>query len=164
MKITYNDKKEYVLTSDEDIFLGSLKFEKWSYSKAQITTQFGEFYDIASKGFWGTSMVISKSDKEFAELKMNWKGQIVIDMSENGEGIDYLIKSNSMWKSQYAVYNQHEKELLIFTADYKWSKGAYNFKIDVNPDFADQMGETFVLIATYGILYLMMMTAAAAAS
>lgn len=90
MKIIYNDKKEYVLTSDEDIFLGSLKFEKWSSSKAEITTQFGEFYDITPKGFWGTSMIVSKSDKEFAELKMNWKGHIVIDMLGNGKGVDYL--------------------------------------------------------------------------
>lgn len=67
-----------------------------------------------------------------------------------------------MWKSQYAVLNQGEKELLIFTSDYKWSKGSYNFKIDVNPDFANEIDETFVLISTYSILYLMMMTAAAA--
>ncbi len=49
MKINYNDKKEYVLTSDEDIFLGSLKLENWTSTKAQITTQYGDFYDVASK-------------------------------------------------------------------------------------------------------------------
>ncbi len=75
MKITYNNAKEFVLTSEEEIFLGSLKMEKWSSSKAQVTTQYGDFYDIEKKGFWGTSIVVIKNSVEFAELKMNWKGQ-----------------------------------------------------------------------------------------
>ena len=163
MKITYTNSKEYVLTSAEDIFLGSLKFEKWSSSKAQFTTQYGEFYDAATKGFWGTSIGISKSGEEFAELKMNWKGHIVIDMLENGKNMDYLLKSKSIWKSQYTLINQQETELLIITPDYKWKKGEYNFKIDTNPHCADEIDETLVLITIYGVLYLLMMSAAAAA-
>ncbi len=92
MKITYNNAKEFVLTSDEEIFLGSLKLEKWSASKAQITTQFSEFYNIDKKGFWGTSICISKSDAEFAELKMNWKGQVVIDMLANKKKDTMILK------------------------------------------------------------------------
>lgn len=105
MKINYNDKKEYVLTSDEDIFLGSLKLENWTSTKAQITTQYGDFYDVASKGFWGTSIGVTKSDTEFAEIKMNWRGHIVIDMLSNGIGRDFLLKSTNIWKSQYTVFN-----------------------------------------------------------
>ncbi len=161
MKILYNDKKEYVLTSDEGIFLGSLTLEKWSSSKAQITTQFGEFYDIAKIGFWGTSIGISKSDAEFAELKMNWKGQIVIDMLENGKGMDYLLKMSNLWKSKYTLLNRDEVELLILTPDYKWTKGHYDFKIEVNPSFAQNIDETLVLIAAYSALYLIMVAAAA---
>lgn len=163
MKINYNDKKEYVLTSDEDIFLGSIKFEKWSSSKAQITTQFGEFYDIASKGFWGTSIGVSRSGEEIADLKMNWTGHIVIDYAENGKVVDYLLQSNSIWKSQYSVVNTSKTEMLLLTPDYKWKKGHYNFKIDVNPEFAHEIDEPFVLIAVYAVLYLMMMQAAASA-
>lgn len=163
MKITFSDTKEYVLTSDEGLFLGSLKFEKWSSSKAQITTQFGEFYDAATKGFWGTSIAICKGGEEIAELKMNWHGHIVIDFSENGKGTDYLLKLSSLWKSQYAVLNQQGSELVLFTPDYKWKKGHYDFKIDVNPYFSDVIDEALILIATYGILYLLMMQAAATA-
>lgn len=161
MKINYNDAKEYVLTSNEGIFLGSLKLEKWSSSKAQITTQYGDFYDIEKKGFWGTSIGVSKSDAEFAELKMNWKGQIVIDMLANEKGMDYLVKSSNMWKSQFTLFNREDIELLIFTSDYKWKKGHYDFKIDVNPHFTEQIDETLVLIATYSVLYLIMVQSAA---
>ena len=164
MKITYNNKKEYVLTSDEDIFLGSLKFEKWSSTKAQITTQYGDFFDVASKRFWGTSIGITKSDTEFAELKMNWKGHIVIDMLANGKSIDYLMKSSSIWQPKYTLFNRDEAELLFFTSDYKWKKGHYDFKIDVNPHFAHEIDETLVLITAYSVLYLIMMQSAAAAS
>ena len=146
MKITYSNAKEYVLTADDDTFLGSLKYENWSYTKAEITTQFGEFFHIRPQGFWGTSIGISKGDAEYATLKMNWKGNVVIDLLENGVGTDYLLKLNSMWKSQYALVNRQEKEILILVPDYKWKKGHYDFKIDVNPDFADSVDEA---LATY---------------
>lgn len=163
MKITYNDKKEYVLTSEEDIFLGSLKFEKWSSSKAEITTQFGEFYNIEPKGFWGTSMGVSISEKEIAEIKMNWQGQIVIDMLENGEGMDFLLQSKSIWTSQYVLLDHQKTELLIVTPDYKWKQGHYNFKVDVNPEFTNVINETHILLTIYGVLYVMSLQGAGAA-
>ena len=161
MKITYTDAKEFVLTSNEEIFLGSLKMEKWSSTKAQITTQYGDFYDIEKKGFWGTSIVVLKSSEEFAELKINWKGQVVIDMLANGKGMDYMLKSTSIWKSQFTLFSREETELLIFTIDYRWKKGHYNLKIDVNPNFANEIDETLVLVATYSVLYLLMVQNAA---
>ncbi|MBL7814084.1 MAG: hypothetical protein JNL70_03685 [Saprospiraceae bacterium] len=164
MKVTYSSKKEYILNSEEGTFLGSLKFEKWSSSKAQMTTQFGEFYDFLPKGFWGTSIVVSKGDSDIAELKMNWKGQIVIDMLETEQKTDYLTKSHNIWKSQYALVDPTGTELLIITPDYKWTQGHYDFKIDVNPHFTEQIDETLVLIAVYSVLYYLMMQAAAAAS
>ena len=59
------------------------------------------------------------------------------------------------------VFNREEAELLIFTTDYKWKKAHYDFKIDINPDFAHEIDETLVLIATYSVLYLTMVQAAA---
>jgi hypothetical protein len=161
MKIIYTDSKEYVLTSDEEIFLGSLKFENWHSQKAQITTQFGDFFDIGPQGFWGTTMGITKGGDLFGDLKMNWKGHIVIDFLENGKNLDYLLKSKNMWMTQYALFNRQEKEVLILTVDYKWNKAHYNFKIDINPDFVDVADETVVLVAAYSVLYLMMAAAAA---
>ena len=38
MKITYSDARKYILTAEDDTFLGSLKYENWTYSKAEITT------------------------------------------------------------------------------------------------------------------------------
>ena len=51
MKIEYSDSKKYVLKSDDDAFLGSLTFENWLGSKASITTQFGEFYNIQKSSY-----------------------------------------------------------------------------------------------------------------
>jgi hypothetical protein len=164
MKVEYSNSKEYILKSDDDAFLGKLVFENWTATKANITTQFGEFFDIATKGFWGTSMSISKSGVEFSELKMNWKGEIVIDMSANGKGEDYLLKSYNLWMSQFCLQNRDKKEIMIITPDYKWSKWHYNFKIEVNPDFKDMADEILTLISIYGILYIMMMTGAAVAA
>ena len=95
MKITYSDARKYILTTEDDTFLGSLKYENWTYSKAEITTQFSEFFHI-------------------------------------------------------------------FTPDYKWKKGHYDFKIEVNPDFADSIDEGLVLVSTHAVLYLIMMMAAGA--
>ena len=164
MKIEYSDSKKYVLKSDDDAFLGSLTFENWLASKASITTQFGEFYDIATKGFWGTSIGVTKDNVELSELKMNWKGEIVIDMSANGKGADYLLKSHNLWMTQFCLQSRDKKEIMIITPDYKWSKWHYNFKIEVNPDFEGVADEMLVLISIYGILYVMMMGGAGAAT
>ena len=164
MKIEYSDSKKYVLKSDDDAFLGSLTFENWLASKASITTQFGEFYDIATKGFWGTSIGVTKDNVELSELKMNWKGEIVIDMSANGKGADYLLKSHNLWMSQYCLQNRDKKEIMIITPDYKWNKWHYDFKIDINPDFKDEVDEMLILISIYGIIYIMMMGGAGAAT
>jgi hypothetical protein len=109
-------------------------------------------------------MGISKSGVEFSELKMNWKGEIVIDMSANGKGQDYLLKSHNLWMSQYCLQNRDKKEIMIITPDYKWNKWHYNFKIEINPDFKDIADEMLILISIYGILYIMMMTGAAVAA
>ena len=161
MKITYTDNKEYVLKSDDDIFLGSLKFEGWTSSKAHFTTQYGEFYDIKTKGFWGTSIAVSKGNFDFAELKLSWKGHIVIDLVGNEEDVDYILKLSSIWKSKYTLQNRNGSDLMMITAEFRWN-GYYDFKIEINPDFANDVDETLILMSAYGVIYLIMMSAAAA--
>lgn len=161
MRIEYSDSKKYVLKSDDNAFLGSLTFENWLSSKASITTQFGEFYNITNKGFWGTSISVSKNDVEISELKVNWKGEIVIDMFANGKSEDYLLKSHNLWMSQYCLQNRDKKQIMIITPESKWNKWDYNFKIEINPDFENIVDEMLILISIYGILYIMMMTAGA---
>lgn len=158
MTIFYKEDREYVLKSDDDAFLGSLKFEGWSSSKAEMMTQYGDFYNIASKGFWGTTIGVLKGDVEYAELKMNWKGQIVIDLLENGKSADYLLRYNSIWKSQYALEDRNKQEVMIITPDYKWTKWHYDFKIDINPNYTDSIDETLILLAAYSALYMLMMS------
>jgi hypothetical protein len=158
MLITYTSAKEYVLYAEDGTFLGNLKFENWHANKASILTQFGEFYDLATKGFWGTSIVVTKAGNEYAELKMNWKGHIIIDLTYNGENVDYIVKLNSMWKSQFVLQNRQEQDLLILIPGYKWATGHYDYKVEINPDFQEEVNETLVLLAAYSAVYISMMT------
>lgn len=160
MFITYTNSKEYVLNAANGTFLGNLKFESWHSYKASLTTQFAEFYDIKTKGFWGTTVVVMRNDNEFAELKMNWKGNIIIDLTENGVGVDYIVKTNSIWQSQYVLQNRQEQDLLLLIPEYKWSSGHYNFKVEVNPDFQNDVNETLILLAAYSTIYIIMMSGA----
>jgi hypothetical protein len=158
--LTYTNSKEYVLNAANGTFLGNLKFESWHSYKASLTTQFAEFYDIKTKGFWGTTVVVMRNDNEFAELKMNWKGNIIIDLTENGVGVDYIVKTNSIWQSQYVLQNRQEQDLLLLIPEYKWSSGHYNFKVEVNPDFQNDVNETLILLAAYSTIYIIMMSGA----
>jgi hypothetical protein len=162
MKVEYSDSKEYILKSDDGAFLGNLVFENWMKSKASITTQFGDFFDIAAKGFWGTSIAVSKGDSDFAELKLSWKGHIVINLVNNEEELDYILKLSSIWKSKYSLQNRSGNDLMMITAEFRWN-GNYDFKIEVNPDFANDVDETLILMSAYGVIYLIMMGAAASA-
>ena len=154
MKITYTGSKEFELNDFEGKFLGKLAYEGWSSTKASITTQFAEFYDIQTKGFWVSHISIEKSGAEIAKLQRNWKSQIIIDILGNEEPMDFLFKSVGFWNQRYVIEDRHKNSLLTLIPDFNWGKLNYDYEIEINPDFQNQVDEMMMLLSVYCANYL----------
>ena len=79
MKVNYVNK-EFQLSDADGRFLGKLDYEKWGTKTASATTQYAEFFDFKAKGFWQQYIAVERDGTEIASLKMNWKGNIIIDI------------------------------------------------------------------------------------
>lgn len=162
MKITYINK-EFQLKDLEGRFLGKLSYEKWASHKASAATQYAEFFDFKSKGFWHQYISVERDGNEIAGLKMNWKGNIIIDIKGNDIEQDYIVKSVGIWQNHFSLQDRFGNVVMALHPDFKWKSGHYDYDVEINPDFQNQTDETLILIALYCANYIMMMQHAAAA-
>jgi hypothetical protein len=164
MKITYTADKVFELTDGEGKFYGSLGYEGWSSTKAALTTQFAEFYDIIPKGFWSTYIAVEKAGEEIAQMRVNWRGRIIIDFLHTEEEVDFQFRSVGLWTVAYVVEDRFKNTLLTLTPDFNWGKLNYDYIVEINEPTADKVNETMILLAVYCANYLRKKKKAAAAS
>jgi hypothetical protein len=148
LKITHTDANEYHLTNRQGNFLGKLTYENWLRSKASITTQYGEFYDLNTKGFWKTHVEVEIGGDIYATLRQNWRGYGVIDITESDIDRDYLVKSRGFWKPYYVVLNRDENEVLSLIPHRRLFK-KMDYWVTINPNFQQEATETLILLAVY---------------
>ena len=163
MKVTYINK-EFQLHDPEGRFLGKLSYEKWASLNASATTQYAEFFDFKAKGFWQQNISVERDGTEIAALKMNWKGNIIIDIKGNGVEQDYVLKSVGILENHFSLQDRFSNVIMTLHPFFKWKSAHYEYDIKINPDFQNQTDETFILIALYCANYIMMMQGAAAAA
>ena len=161
MKIKYINK-EFQLSDADGRFLGKLTYEKWASKKASATTQYAEFFDFKPVGFWQQHIAVERDGAEIATMKMNWKGNVIIDIKGNDIEQDYLVKSVGIWHPYLTLQNRFSNDILALRPHIKWSTGNYEYDIEVNPDFQNQIDETLILIATYCANYIMAMMSGSA--
>lgn len=161
MTITYINN-EFQLTDLDNRFLGKLVYEKWASYKASATTQYAEFFDFKSKGFWHQYIAVERDGAEIASLKMNWKGNIVIDIKGNDIEQDYIVKSVGIWQPYFTLQDHFGNDIIALRPHMKWTTGTCNYTIDINPDFQNQVDETLILMATYCANYILSMMQGAA--
>ena len=161
MKVFERESKTYDLMSAEDTFLGKLEFQGWLESKASITTQFGEFYDLKTVGFWTSTVEVRMGGDLFAELKRNWMGHVIIDIAGNDVEKDYIVKQKGFWRNRYVLQDRFENDILTLLPIYEWF-GKTHFDIEINPEYQDQANETMILLAVYGAVSIKKQQGAAA--
>jgi hypothetical protein len=163
MKVISTAAKEFELNDNEGRFLGKLAYESRFSTKASITTQFAEFYDLQSKGFWSAYIAVEKAGVEYAQLKRNWRGNVIIDILGNDQAMDYLFRRVGFWQERFQVEDHNKNVLMTLTPDFKWGKLNYDYSIDVNPQFADTVDEMMMLLSVFCANYLRKKRAAKAA-
>ncbi len=146
MKIECNDKKTFQLT-DNGQSAGQLTYKKLFSYKAEITLANSDHYEIKPVGFFGTSISVLKSEQEIANLKMNWKGQIVISFQD---GREFVFRATGTFLNKYFAENEQGERLIQFDPRFDWSKFIYNYDISYDKKPEDIL---FVLLGVYAANY-----------
>jgi hypothetical protein len=162
MKVIERESKNYDLMAEDGTFLGTLEFQGWFESKASITTQFGEFYDLVTVGFWTSKVEVRIGGDLFAELKRNWMGQVIIDIMGNDIEKDFIVKPKGFWRNRYVLQDRFENDIITLLPNYEWF-GKTHYSIEINPEFQSQANETMILLAIYGAVSIKKQQQAAAA-
>ena len=162
MKVFEKEAKNYDLLAADGTFMGKLTFESWLNSKASITTQYGEFYDLKTVGFWTSTVSVMKGSDLFAELRRNWIGQVIIDIAGNDIEKDFIVKRKGFWKNLYVLQDRFENDILTLLPEYEWF-GKTHYGIEINPDHQSEATETMILLATFAAISIKKQQQAAAA-
>ena len=121
------------------------------FLKAQIKLANGEVYELNPTGFFGTSITVTKGGSEIANLKMNWRGQIVIAFKD---GQEYLLKAKGIFQDKYILENKEAEKLIQFDPKFNWSKFDYNYDITYDKIPQDIL---LILLGVYASNYFIAM-------
>jgi hypothetical protein len=150
MEAKSTDTKTFQLTENGQL-LGELIYENLFFHKAEIKLANSEVYDVKPVGFFGTSLTVTKDGAEVLNLKMNWRGQIVLTYQD---GQEYLLKPKGAFHDKYVFENKDGEKLVQFDPHFNWRKFNYNYTIsyDKRPDDI-----LFVLMGVYASNYYIAM-------
>ncbi|MBV6462423.1 MAG: hypothetical protein HJHJAOHD_02572 [Flavobacteriales bacterium] len=146
MEAKSTDKKTFQLT-DNGQQLGELHYESLFSHKAQIKLTNADTYDIKPVGIFGTSITVTKNGTEIANLKMNWRGQIVFTFQD---GQEFLFKAKGAFLNKYTIDNKDGENEILLDPKFEWSKFNYSYNISYDKKPQDIL---FVLLSVYASNY-----------
>ena len=141
MEAKLTNKKTVQLTENGQQ-LGELIYENLFHLKAKIKLENSDLYEIKPVGIFGTSITVTKNGMEVANLKMNWRGQIVFSF-QNGQ--EFVLKAKGLLQDKYILQNKDEEKLVQFDAKFNWSKFDYNYSIT----YEEPQDALLVLLGVY---------------
>lgn len=146
MKAQSTDKKTFVLTDDGQS-LGELIYENMFFLNAEIKLENNEVFKIKPVGLFQTSITVTKNEKEIANLKMNWRGQIVIAFTD---GQEFVFAPKGMFHNKYTIENKDGEIIIQFEPKFNWSIFHYNYEIAYDQKPQDAL---FILLGLYASNY-----------
>lgn len=146
MEATSTDRKTFQLTENEHL-LGELIYENLFFLTADIKLTSSELYQIKPVGFFGTSITVTRNGTELANLKMNWRGQIVFTFQD---GQEFALKAKGVFHNKYILENKDGEMLIQFDPKFNWSKFHYNYDITYDKKPQDIL---LVLLGVYASNY-----------
>lgn len=145
MKIQCTDNKTFELI-DESNKLGQLSYNRLFSFKATLEIN-KHTYVIEPFGVLKTSVLVTKDDIEIANMKMNWKGQIIISYHS---GEEFVLKATGTFLNKYVIENNKNEKLMLLSPDFNWAKFNYNYDISFDKKPDDIL---LVLLAAYSANY-----------
>ena len=146
MEAKSTDRRTLQLTENGQQ-LGELIYESLFSHKAEIKLTNSDLYEVKPVGIFGTSITVTKNGTEIANLKMNWRGQIVFSFQD---GQEFVFKAKGTFYNKFIIENKDEEKLIQFDPKFNWSKFDYNYDITYDKKPQDIL---FVLLGVYASNY-----------
>ena len=109
---------------------------------------------MQSKGFWSAYTAVEKAGVQYAQLKRNWRGNVIIVVLGNDQPMDYLFRRVGFWQERFNVEDHNKNILMTLSPDFKWGKLNYDYTIDINPPFTDTVDKMMMLLSVFCANYL----------
>lgn len=146
MEAKSTDKKTFQLAENGQK-LGELHYESLFSHRAQIKLTNADTYDIKPVGVFGTSITVTKNGAEIANLKMNWRGQIVFAFQD---GQEFVFKAKGAFLNKYTIDNKDGENIILLDPKFDWSKFNYSYNISYDKKPQDIL---FILLSVYASNY-----------
>ncbi|XZF14326.1 hypothetical protein ACTHGU_21300 [Chitinophagaceae bacterium MMS25-I14] len=152
---TTRNSRYFEVTDEWQNLIGTLQYNIWLVSQAQIVTIDNNQYDIASTGFWQTKKTVTRNGIDYAELKANMGNGISIDFA-NGQSL--LFKRKSQWSNgEYVLLDDAGNKIATMEANFSWSSFTYNYSIATDATMPDRESNTVLpMIMVYCAKYIRM--------
>ncbi len=129
-----NNALSFEVTKEEQL-IGTLTYKSWFQSAAAISLADHTTYQVAPKGFWGTTIELRDGERVLLHFKMGWNGTIIIQTYFNGLKQDYIFKRSGFFKGIFILADQEGTEILTMTPDLKWNTLKYEYRITTADTF-----------------------------
>lgn len=135
--VTSQGNRQFEVFSEDNDSLGVMNFSPWRFfNKGEITTVNHLIYKIAPKGFWQTTLAITKQDMPFAEIKLKLGMRMVLSFAN--ENRVYYFKKKGFWNSNYILTDEDDHEIAFIEVSYNWRKWKFDYSIDVHANMLDK--------------------------
>ncbi len=148
MRIESTDRKTFEL-SDGNQKLGQLRYNGLFSYQAELVLPDSESYEIKPSGFFGTSLDVFHKGSEVANMKMNWRGNIVISFKDGNE---FVLRAIGALHNKYVLENTELERLMQFNPNFNWSKFTYHYEIGYDQKPSNPL---LVLLGVYAANYYM---------
>jgi hypothetical protein len=115
--------------------IGKLSYQSWFRFDAEIALANDSSYQLAPKGFWGTTMALKDGESVLLKFKMNWNGSIVVQTFFNGIEKGYVLKHKGLFKESFVLVDEQGAELLVMIPHLQWFKMNFEYKITTSESF-----------------------------
>ncbi|MCD6062342.1 MAG: hypothetical protein K0R82_253 [Flavipsychrobacter sp.] len=139
-----NRNKGFVITDEHDQSYGRVDYTNWFSRKAVISLSTQENYEIVPSGFWQTSFDILKSEHKVGEIRMNWRGNMILDVQEKS----YMLKRSGFWQRQLEL-SSNQEEIASIRQTYEWTKLGYSFDVTLKSTDMTPKIALLLLVTTY---------------
>ena len=124
MEIQCTDKRTFELTDGSEK-LGQITYDSLFSFKANAIVG-SDNYKITPEGIFSATISVTKNGTEVANLKMNWKGHIIISF-QNGQ--EFILKATGTFLNKYVLEDRDQQKLMLLNPDFNWAKFSYNYSI-----------------------------------
>ena len=147
MEANSTDKKTFQLVENGQR-IGELIYESLFSFSAKLKLADSDVFDIKPVGIFGTTITVTKNGIEIADLKMNWRGQIVFTFKD---GNAFILRTTGTFYNKYIIENETKEKLIQFDPTFDWSKWNYNYNITYDKRPQDTL---LVLLGVYATNYI----------